>query len=99
MGFFSKVKQGWLVAKLMVMLAFFQRSLKKGTVTMDMVMGILRAILAAGGGLLVNKGWMDEGSVETITGAIIVIVTGVWSCISKAKANKALAAAKKAPAE
>lgn len=52
---------------------------------MDPVMigGIVRALLAALGGVLVTKGVVDNGTVESIAGAAAVIVTGVWSVLSK----------------
>ena len=55
---------------------------------MDMIMGIVRAILAAGGGLMVSKGWTDEGTVETVVGSVMVIATAIWSAVQKAQSHK-----------
>ena len=44
----------------------------------DQIGGILRALLAAGGGYAAAKG-MDGGTYGLITGAVVTIVTAVWS--------------------
>lgn len=62
---------------------------------MEMTLGIIRALLAAAGGLLVNKGWADEGTVESVTGAILVVISGVWSMVNKAQTAKKIEAARK----
>ena len=89
----QKVKDIWYSAQLWYAVRKIER-----IETMEMALGIIRAVLAAGGGLLVNHGWADDGTVEGITGAILVISSGVWSVVNKAKAKKTLDAAKKAPA-
>ena len=56
------------------------------TNTQDTILnGLVRHILTAGGGYLVAKGMIDEGSVETLVGAIITIAGVVWSAIAKKK--------------
>lgn len=47
------------------------------------VMGILRAVLAAGGGYLVNQGLITASQIEPISGAVIIIGTAIWSIASK----------------
>jgi hypothetical protein len=51
----------------------------------DAIMGIVRAVLAGLGGYLVAKGVIDEGTLNTIIGAIITLITAVWSVASKRK--------------
>lgn len=62
----------------------------------DKVMGIVRTILAALGGILVAVGVMDADSwgavvqsVETIVGAVGIIAVGVASVVAKIKGDKA----------
>lgn len=47
------------------------------------VMGILRAVIAAGGGYLVNQGLINASQIEPISGAVIILATVVWSIASK----------------
>lgn len=49
--------------------------------------GILRAVLAAGGGIVVTKGWLDNATMLTITGAIATIGVAVWSVFVKRRAK------------
>lgn len=51
----------------------------------DQVNGILRAGLAALGGLLVGTGHSNESDWAQISGAITVIVAAIWSLIEKRK--------------
>lgn len=53
---------------------------------MEAILGVVRAILAAVGGYFVSKGVIDEGVLNSVIGALMVIITGVWSVISKRKA-------------
>lgn len=56
------------------------------TKTQDSVLnGLVRHILTAGGGYLVAKGVIDEGTVETAVGAIITLAGVVWSALAKKK--------------
>jgi len=52
---------------------------------MDTVLGIVRHILTFGGGLLVTKGVVDEGTMTTAVGALVTIIGAVWSVIEKRK--------------
>jgi len=65
----------------------FNRKIKRGVDIMEAILGVVRAILAAVGGYFVSKGVLDEGVVNSIIGALMVIITGVWSVVSKRKSN------------
>lgn len=47
--------------------------------TAEEIWGIVRAILAAGGGYLVAKGYLDNATLMTILGALGTIFVAVWS--------------------
>ncbi len=64
----------------------FQRRIKRGVNIMEAILGVVRAILAAVGGYFVSKGLIDEGVLNSVIGALMVIITGIWSVISKRKA-------------
>jgi hypothetical protein len=49
--------------------------------------GIVRAILAALGGVVASKGWVDSATLETIIGAATTIIVAVWSVWAKRKTN------------
>jgi hypothetical protein len=51
--------------------------------TKEMVWGVARAVLAAGGGYLVAKGMIDSGTLETVLGAIGTIFAASWSIWAK----------------
>lgn len=56
----------------------------------DELGGIVRAVLAALGGVAVTKGWLDNATMITVTGALATIVAAAWSVFSKrATAKKA----------
>ncbi len=59
----------------------------------NMVMGIVRALLAGAGGSVAAGGFADEQTVNEIVGAILVIIAGVWSIAEKRRAMKAAPAA------
>ena len=50
---------------------------------MDQAAGILRTILAAGGGYLVSKGYLDNATMLSLVGAVVTIVTACWSVWAK----------------
>ena len=54
----------------------------------SIVMGIIRAGLASVGGALASSGWVDEASAKEMTGALLIIIAGVWSAIEKYQARK-----------
>ena len=49
----------------------------------DMVWGVVRAILAAGGGYVVGTGVIDNGTMNDILGAVGVLFAAGWSIWSK----------------
>ena len=51
--------------------------------TKEMVWGVVRAVLAAGGGYVVGTGAIDATSMNEIIGAIGVIFTAGWSVWAK----------------
>jgi len=46
-------------------------------------LGILRHTLTFIGGILVMKGLIDEATFTELSGALITLVGGIWSVISK----------------
>jgi hypothetical protein len=53
--------------------------------TAEQVWGIVRTILAAGGGYIVAKGWIDNATMTSIIGAIGTLFIAGWSVWSKKK--------------
>jgi hypothetical protein len=51
--------------------------------TAEQVWGIVRTILAAGGGYIVAKGWIDNATMTSIIGAIGTLFIAGWSVWSK----------------
>ena len=49
----------------------------------EKVLGILRHALTFVGGLIVTKGFIDESLYLELSGAILTIVGGIWSVLSK----------------
>ena len=47
--------------------------------------GIVRAILASLGGILVAKGYADDATVQAAIGGLVTVLTAVWSVVSKRK--------------
>ena len=45
--------------------------------------GVVRTILAAGGGIAVGKGWVDSETAISLSGAFATIFVAVWSVKSK----------------
>lgn len=54
----------------------------------EQIAGIVRAVVAAGGGYLVGKGFIDEQTAAAVGGAIVTIAVAVWSVISKKPRRK-----------
>jgi hypothetical protein len=54
--------------------------------TGDQIWGIVRTVLAAGGGWLVSKGYVDNGLLTAILGGVGTIFVAAWSVYSKPKA-------------
>ena len=53
--------------------------------TADQVWGIIRTILAAGGGYIVAKGWVDNATLQSVLGALGTLFVAGWSVWSKRK--------------
>jgi hypothetical protein len=47
------------------------------------VYGVVRAVLAAVGGFVVARGWIDSETAVALTGALATIVAAVWSVKEK----------------
>lgn len=52
------------------------------------VEGVVRALLAALGGMLVAQGLLDEGTWATISGAVLTLGTAAWSIYDKRRAEE-----------
>lgn len=49
----------------------------------EILLGLVRHILTAVGGVLVAKGTVDQSTVETVVGGVAAIVGALWSVFSK----------------
>lgn len=49
----------------------------------DMIWGIVRAVLAAGGGYFVGAGVLDQDTMNSVIGAVGVLFAAGWSVYSK----------------
>lgn len=49
----------------------------------EQVWGIVRTILAAAGGWVVAKGYVDDATVQTVLGGLGTVFVAVWSVIAK----------------
>lgn len=47
------------------------------------ILSSLRVLLAAVGGFVVGKGWIDEGIAEALVGFVVVVVPFVWNLMAK----------------
>lgn len=52
------------------------------------IYGVVRTILAAAGGVLVGKGYIDSETAVALAGAIATIAAAAWSVKSKRVTNK-----------
>lgn len=52
----------------------------------EQIGGILRTVLAAGGGYFVSKGYIDNATMMTVVGAVVTLATAGWSVWAKRKA-------------
>lgn len=55
---------------------------------MTVALGILRALLAALGGWAVSQGYLEDGDLEPMIGAALILATAIWSAVSKHRAGK-----------
>ena len=51
----------------------------------EILLGLVRHLLTALGGVLVAKGTVDQSTVETITGSVVAVAGALWSVFSKKK--------------
>jgi len=51
--------------------------------TKEQVLGVLRHTLTFVGGLLVMKGIVDVETLSELSGALMTLVGGIWSVVSK----------------
>ena len=51
----------------------------------EQVLGIVRHVLTFAGGFIVAKGWIDQGVLPEVIGAVITIVGAVWSAFAPEK--------------
>lgn len=49
--------------------------------------GVVRAVVAALGGVAVTKGWTDASTVTALAGAAATIAVAVWSIVAKRRAR------------
>jgi len=50
--------------------------------------GIIRAVLASAGGGLVAQGYLSADQMQTVSGAVAVLLVAVWSVIQKRMEKK-----------
>ena len=55
----------------------------------NMVMGVVRTVLATVGGAIAARGYADEQSVNEIGGALLTLIAGIWSVVEKRRAMQA----------
>lgn len=51
----------------------------------DIILGLVRHILTAVGGVFVTKGAIETSEAEALAGALVVLVGVVWSIVDKKK--------------
>ena len=51
----------------------------------EQVLGIIRHVLTFGGGYFVARGWVDEATMVSLTGAAITIIGTIWSIAAPEK--------------
>lgn len=83
------IKLRWKVAILAFRVWQLKQAAQRGIANMDMVTGVIRALLAAAGGYAVSKGFADQTTVDSMIGALMILATGAWSVWAKVKAKPA----------
>ncbi len=53
----------------------------------DQVWGVIRTILAAIGGWVAAKGYVDDATIQAVLGAVGTIFIAVWSVVAKKPAT------------
>lgn len=54
----------------------------------DQILGILRHVLTFVGGLIVAKGYADDGTITELIGGLLTVTGAVWSIIAKGRTPK-----------
>jgi hypothetical protein len=49
----------------------------------EIILGIIRHVLTAAGGVLVTKGLADTAGVESAVGALVTLAGFIWSVLAK----------------
>lgn len=49
----------------------------------DQIAGVARTILAAAGGVLVSRGYLDNATMMAVVGALVTLGTAGWSIWAK----------------
>jgi hypothetical protein len=49
------------------------------------ILGLIRTVLAFGGGFMVQKGYIDEATLQTSVGAVIALASAIWSIVDKVR--------------
>lgn len=52
---------------------------------MEIINGLIRHALTAGGGILVAKGYLDAGQMDLIVGSLVTLIGVGWSIWAKKK--------------
>jgi hypothetical protein len=55
--------------------------------TPEEIGGVVRAVVAALGGVLVAKGVVDQATVMAIAGGVATIAVAIWSVLAKRKSG------------
>lgn len=55
------------------------------TINWEMIAGLVRHLLTFGGGWLVTKGLVDEGTMNELVGGLMTVIGIVWSVAQKWK--------------
>lgn len=53
--------------------------------SVEIILGLIRHLLTAGGGILAAKGYTDDATVEVVAGSVVAIVGAIWSVLAKRK--------------
>lgn len=48
--------------------------------------GVVRTLVAAGGGFIVAKGWIDAETMSAVAGAVATLFVAIWSVKAKRSA-------------
>lgn len=60
--------------------------------TLAIIAGLTRQLLSVLGGMTAFKGLNDSNTAEAVTGAVVILVSGIWNIYHKIQTEKALKA-------